>query len=100
MNRVITAASRMSKAKRIETEGTAGLLTVAEGYYLGTTAGAAYFGAGNGFAAGDPLHAIVVDESGFPPAKSLTLQERMERAIYLMDERSIQAVYSEGVRVV
>lgn len=100
MNRVITAAIRMSKAKRIETEGTAGLLTVAEGYYLGTTAGAAYFGAGNGFAAGDPLHAIVVDESGFPPAKSLTLQERMERAIYLMDERSIQAVYSEGVRVV
>ena len=43
----------------------AAFLTVPEGYYLGTTAGHRYFGAGAGFAAGDRLHAIVVDESRF-----------------------------------
>ncbi len=100
MNRVITAAIRMSKAKRIESEWAQDFLTVIEGYYLGTTAGARYFGAGAGFAPGDPLHAIVVDDAALPKTRALSLRERLERAIYLMDDRSIVAVYSEGKKVV
>lgn len=100
MNRVITAAIRMSKAKRIESEWAQDFLTVIEGYYLGTTAGARYFGAGAGFAPGDPLHAVVVDDAALPKTRALSLRERLERAIYLMDDRSIVAVYSEGKKVV
>ena len=75
-------------------------LTVPEAFYLGTAAGSRYFGGGEGFAPGHPLHAIVVDESRFPPpARELTLAERFERAVYLMDKGSIAAVYSEGRRV-
>ena len=98
MPQVITASIRASKVKYMETG--AAFLTAAEGYYLGTTAGHRYFGAGAGFAAGDRLHAVVVDESRFPePVRPLSSGERLERALYRMDPRDIRAVYSEGRKV-
>lgn len=100
MNRAITGAIRMSNAQRIVSGWQDEPLTVEEGYYLATTAGARYFGAGAGFATGDPLHAIVVDDTGLNPAKDLTVHERLKRAIYLMDDRNIVAVYSGGKQVV
>ena len=100
MNRAITAAIRMSNARRIVSNFTDEILSVEEGYYLATTSGARYFGAGNGFAAGDKLHAIVVDDDGLTPAWDLDVLERFKRAIYLMDDRNIVAVYSDGKKVV
>ncbi len=100
MNQVITAAIRASKARRIETQWTDDFLTVAEAFYLGTTSGAKFFGAQGGFAQGDTLHAIVVDDSSLPlSAKKLSVQERFERALYLMNKDNIVAVYSDGRKV-
>jgi len=100
MNQVITMSIRASKMRRMQENWETDFLTVAEGYYLGTTAGERFFGAGGGFAVGDALHAIVVDDSTLPePARSLTLTERFERAIYLMRPEQITAVYSGGRRV-
>lgn len=100
MPQVITSAIRTSKARRIASGDEETFLTVAEGYYLGTTAGARFFGAGAGFCVGDPLHAIVVDEGSLPPSgRPLSLAERLERAIYLMRADDIVACYSEGRRV-
>lgn len=97
MNKVVVMSIRASKIKQLET-GTP-FLTVPEAYYLGSTAGHIYFGGAAGFQPGHKLHAVVVDDSSFPEsARELTLAERFERAIYLMDKRHIQAVYSEGIR--
>ena len=64
-----------------------------EGYYLGTTAGHKYFGAGDGFAVGDRLHAVVIDDGDFPEtAHPLTVQERFERAIYMTHRHNIVSV--------
>ena len=72
-------------------------LTAEEGYYLGTTAGHRYFGAGEGFAPGDRLHALVADDSGLPePVRPMTVRERFERLLYEMDEGCIAAVWSDG----
>lgn len=99
MYRVIVNSIRASKIKEMETGKS--FLTVPEGYYLGTTAGHRYFGSGAGFAPGDKLHAIVVDDSSMPePARPLTLAERLERAIYLMEKDNIRTVWSEGRCVV
>jgi len=98
MPRVITAALRTSKAKRIESNWQTPFLTVAEAYYLATTAGAKYFGGGPGFAPGDMLHAVVINEEGFPPAKGLSISQRFERALYLAEERHIETVYANGKR--
>ena len=94
----ITHTIRASKIRHMS-DGSA-FLTVPEAWYLGTTAGHRYFGAGEGFAVGDRLHAIVVDDSTLPePVRPLTLSERLERLLYMLERRHISAVYSDGRRV-
>ncbi len=101
MYQVITAAIRASKDRHIMDNGSTEFLTVEEAYYLGTTSGHRYFGAGEGFAAGDRLHAIVVDDSNFPRSgRPLSVTERFERALYLMGAKNIVAVWSDGRCVV
>ncbi len=73
-------------------------LTVAEAFYLATSAGARYFGAGPGFHKGDMLHAIVLSDETLPPSRPLTSAERLERLVYADDAHAVKAVWSEGVR--
>ena len=101
MYKVITMSIRASKIKRMETDWSEDFLTVPEGYYLGTTAGHRYFGGGEGFAVGQPLHAIVVDDGDFPePVRPLTVRERFERSLYMLHRHNITAVWSDGRCVV
>ena len=97
----VTAASiRASKARRIMDgwEGT-DFLTVAEGWYLGTSAGAAFFGEKPGFAPGNALHAIVLDDSALPQPHPMTPAERLERCVYRRQKDAVRAVWSEGRKV-
>ena len=100
MYKVITMSIRASKVKRMETDWSEDFLTVPEGYYLGTTAGHRYFGGGEGFAVGQPLHAIVVDDGDFPESvRPLTVRERFERSLYMLHRHNITAVWSHGRQV-
>ena len=100
MYKVITMSIRASKIKRMETDWSEDFLTVPEGYYLGTTAGHRYFGGGEGFAVGQPLHAIVVDDGDFPESvRPLTVRERFERSLYMLHRHNITAVWSHGRQV-
>ena len=97
MLQVITGCLRMSKARAIATEGADAFLSVGEAYYLATSAGARYFGDNDGFAPGNPLHAVVLNDASLPPsARALSVKERFERAVYLADDRNIAAVYGGG----
>ena len=101
MYKVITMSIRTSKARRVTDGWHPDFLTVPEGYYLGTTAGHRYFGAGEGFAAGDRLHAVVIDDGDFPEASHpLSVRERFERAIYMTHRHNIVSVWSDGREVV
>ena len=100
MLNVMTSCIRASKARAIITEGEDAFLTVGEAYYLATSAGARYFGDAPGFAAGNRLHAVVLDDSALPESvRRLTISERFERAVYLASKREIEAVYAAGRRV-
>lgn len=80
MYKVATMSIRASKIKRIETDWSEDFLTVPEAYYLATSSGHRYFGDRDGFAPGNRLHAIVVDDSDFTEASHpLTVRERFER---------------------
>ena len=96
---VVASAVRASKARRILDGWETDFLTVAEGWYLGTSAGAAYFGQQPGFAPGNSLHALVLSDSGLPQPHPLTPAERLERAVYLRQEDAIRAVWSAGKKV-
>ena len=101
MYKVIAMSIRTSKARRVTDDWHPDFLTVPEGYYLGTTAGHKYFGAGDGFAVGDRLHAVVIDDGDFPEAgRPLSVRERFERAIYMTHRHNIVSVWSDGREVV
>ena len=96
---VVASTIRTSKARRINSGWEEPFLTVAEAFYLGTTAGHKWFGAGDGFAVGDKLHAIVLDDSTLPAARPLSVRERVERSVYRRQEHYISAVWAEGKQV-
>jgi len=100
MMRVMTACIRASKARAINTGGAEPFLTVGEAYYLATSAGARYFGDADGFAEGNRLHAVVVDDNALPEsARPLSLKERFERAVYLTGSGAVAAVYANGKKI-
>ena len=99
MLNVIQMSIRASKNKRIQTNFETPFLSVAEGYYLGTTAGALYFGDKPGFQKGDKLHAVVIDDREYPDTQALTLRERFDRAVYIAEPKDIVAVYGAGKRL-
>ena len=98
MTDVITKTIRTSKIKYIESGWKTPFLTVAEAYYLGTSSAHMYFGDKPGFTAGNKLHAVVIDDSGFCTPRYLTVKERFERCLYLCEKENICAVYSNGKR--
>jgi guanine deaminase len=73
-------------------------ISIEQAYYMATGAGQRFMGCGTGFAAGERLHAIVLDDTGLPKLPNITMRERLLRAVYRLDDRHIRAVYSEGVR--
>lgn len=96
---LVADSVRASKTRHVQDGWTTPFLTVAEAWYLGTTAGGAFFGGGRGFAPGDALHAIVLDDSRLPQPHELTVQERFERSIYRRQPDAIRTVWSEGRKV-
>ena len=71
-------------------------LTVPEGWYLATSAGAAFFGEQPGFAPGNSLHAIVLVYDALPP---MPAANRFERCIYRRQKDAVRAVWSAGRKV-
>ena len=95
----VAAAIRASKARNILDKWDTGFLSVAEAFYLGTSAANKFFGEKPGFAKGNKLHCLVLDDSKLISGKKLSIKERFERAIYIREENAIKAVYSEGRKV-
>ena len=93
------SAIRASKVRQMTDPARPAFLTVPEGWYLATSAGAAYFGQRPGFAPGNALHALALADDQLPQPHPLTAQERLERAVYLRQKGAIRAVWSEGRKV-
>ena len=95
----ITAAIRASKARRIMDDRKTEFLSVIEAFFLGTSAAAPFFGEKPGFAPGNALHAIVVEDRTLPVVRPLSIRERLERCIYRREHGCVLAVYSEGKKI-
>ncbi len=95
----VTAAIRASKVRQMTDPARPDFLTVAEAWYLGTSAGAAFFGDAPGFAPGNALHAIVLSDSDLPQSHPLSPAERLERCMYRRQRDAIRAVWSDGRKV-
>lgn len=74
-------------------------LTVEEAFYLGTMGGGAFFGKVGSFLDGFEFDALILDDSEIRHPQPLTLKERLERFIYLSDDRHIAGKYVAGARI-
>ena len=71
-------------------------LTLAEAFYLATAGGGAFFGKVGTFAKGYAFDAIVVDDTALAHPQQMTVDERLERAMYLPGECRITHKYISG----
>ena len=92
-------AVRVSKLRWRLVDDTVSPLTVAQAFYLATRGGGAFFGEVGCFEPGFALDAVVLDDSALVHPQELTPIERLERCIYLADERHIAAKYVAGTRL-
>lgn len=74
-------------------------LTVEEVFYMGTMGGGSFFGKAGSFLEGYEFDALILDDESIPHPQPLTLRERLERFIYLSDDRQLKGKYVEGKRI-
>jgi guanine deaminase len=71
-------------------------LTIKEAFYLGTKGGGSFFGKVGSFEKGYEFDAIVLEDNSIKHPQNLSLEERLERVIYLSDDRHIKDKYVNG----
>ena len=95
----VAATIRASKGRNILDNWKTGFLTVEEAFYLGTSAANSFFGELPGFAKGNKLHCLVLDDSELVSVRELSIKERFERSMYLREENAIKAVYANSKKI-
>ena len=74
-------------------------LTVEEVFYLASKGGGAFFGKVGSFEPGYEFDAVILDDTRLEHPQSLEVKQRLERVIYLGDEREVAGKYVTGRKV-
>lgn len=93
--RAMADAVQVSKLRWRLVDDSLAALTAAEAFFLGTAGGGELFNTGS-FKPGLEFDALVIDESRFVPEDRGCLPERLERNIYLSDDRDIVHKFVRG----
>ncbi|MBP1754409.1 MAG: amidohydrolase [Firmicutes bacterium] len=75
-------------------------LSIDEAFYLGTKGGGEFFGKVGSFEEGYEFDAVVIDDASLEHPQPLTLKQRLERVIYLSDDRNLVSKYVEGIKII
>lgn len=74
-------------------------LTMEEVFYLATKGGGEFFGKVGSFEPGYEFDAVVLDDSRLKHPQELDVRKRLERMVYLSDDREIKAKYVKGEKI-
>ena len=96
--RAMTDAIQCSKLRWRLVDQDTPALTLPEALYMATKGGGAFFGKVGSFEPGYAFDAVVVDDSDLPTTRTCTLEERLERFVYLSDGQPF-AKYAAGRRL-
>ncbi|MBS6194114.1 MAG: amidohydrolase family protein [Clostridiales bacterium] len=97
--RAMADAIQCSKLRWRLLDQTLAPLNVEEAFYLATKGGGAFFGKAGSFEPGYMFDAVVMNDRELKHPQKLSVRERLERLIYLSDDRQVEAKYIEGVKV-
>ena len=95
MLRVMQYAIQVSKLRYAESKGRCRFLSLSEVFYLATKGGGSFFGHVGSFEPGYDFDALVVDDS-YLNFDNYTVEQRLERYIYLGDDRDIRVRFCAG----
>lgn len=94
--RAMTDAVAMSKLYWRLVDRICAPLSFAEAFALATRGGGAFFGEVGAFETGWALDALVLSDEGLPAPRTLTLEERLKRIVYELEDRAVCGKYVEG----
>ena len=97
--RAMTDAIQSSKLYYRIIDQSAKQLTIEEAFYMGTMGGGEFFGKVGTFLKGYAFDAVVLNEENLPHPQEFDLKQRLERMVYLSDDRHIVAKYVEGTKL-
>lgn len=97
--RAMADAIQVSKLRWRMMDGSLKPITVEEAFYMGTLGGGSFFGKIGSFLEGYDFDALILDDSSLLHPQPLTLRERLERFIYLSDDRHLKGKFAEGKRI-
>lgn len=99
MFRAMVHAIQSSKLRWRLLDQSVPYLTFDTAFYLATRGGGAFFGKVGAFEPGYEMDVVVLDDTNLDHPQPLTVHERLERVVYLGDERNICAKYVAGTRL-
>ena len=94
--KAMAAAVQCSKLRWRLYDQSVAPLTVEEVFYLATKGGGEFFGKAGSFEEGYEFDAVVMDDSSIRSPQELRVRERLERLIYLAEDRHIAAKFIGG----
>lgn len=97
--RAMADAIQVSKLYWRLVDSSAKPLTLEEAFYLGTEGGGSFFGKVGSFREGYEFDAVILNSSTIPTPLSLSPKDRLERLVYLSDDRNITGKYVSGRRI-
>lgn len=92
-------AIQVSKLRWRLVDDTLAPLTAPEVFYMATKGGGELFGKVGSFEEGYEFDAVILDDSHIPDQEELTIEERLERFIYLNQEADVKAKYVAGTQI-
>lgn len=95
----MAAAIQCSKLRWRLADQTLAPLKINEVFYLATKGGGEFFGKTGSFEKGYEFDAVVIEDSALKHPQKLGIQERLERLIYLAEDKNITAKYICGRKV-
>lgn len=98
MLRVMQYAIQVSKLTYAQTKGELPFLTLSEVFYLATKGGGSFFGKVGSFEPGYEFDALLIDDR-YLNFDNYTLEQRLERYIYLGDDRDIKRRFCRGEEI-
>lgn len=99
MLRAIMHAIQASKLRWRLLDSSVKPLTFDQAFYLATAGGGAFFGKVGKFCDGYELDAVILDDTTLDHPQELDVRARLERSIYLADDRNVFAKFVAGARV-
>lgn len=98
--RAIAHAIQMSKMRWRLVDQKYPALKSEEAFYMATKGGGSFFGKVGSFEEGYEFDAVVLDDSRLESSRQMSVKDRLERMIYLADEREVKAKYVRGNKII